>query len=714
MLNQSTAYKAAITGDARRILLKAVVEIIDPDITYGAASVSGAAPWAKTEQLTDKVFSLSKAMATLERNRWLLGGNTLLMPDNVLSLNRQEGYVSDILSGDDGSFSNPPWVQINFSNVDILQAFSIWFSDRDIDGVAKDFTVEVYQGGTVYYSKTVTENTAQRLSFDGFTVNYPDSIRVTVTKWSLPSRRMRMPEILPGIYEEWNNDVIAAFSMKQQANFSCLSLPYGTCTLSVDNLDRRFEPRNKTGIFRSIADRQGIEVHIGVTLPDGSVEYQPKGIFYQHSGGWKTSNNAMTMTWELVDIVGLLADREFILSGALPTTLGGWIEAIVSQLGANFAENYTVDAAYTDLPLAVNDVSAVNGVTCGELLCWACMATGTTPRADDATGYLAVEPFWQQGNRITLDNLVSYPTLKANNDLAAIIFTLSDGNETQYIVGGNSTASSETVSVSNPFIHDSASALAAAKMILSTYGGNKLETTGRGDPSNEIGDVITVELDESNATTGRLEYQTFSVEGGVLQNCQSVMLQADGSFMFENREIITESGTWTAPAGVSKLRVIIGNGGDGGTDGLPGTWEKEGQNGTDGNGGKILALTIDINEQQNFAVNIGKGGAVGQKGSATTFGAYSADDGEVYVPSYTDVASGDAFGRTGVAKPMDGTGDGGAGGKGGVKGNKHTVSLTIGGYPVEIEVVDNKPGPGAPGKPGASGFVVVYWNKEDA
>lgn len=211
--------------------------------------------------------------------------------------------------------------------------------------------------------------------------------------------------------------------------------------------------------------------------------------------------------------------------------------------------------------------------------------------------------------------------------------------------------------------------------------------------------------------------QTFVIQNGVLQNCKSVFLQADGSFLFEAREVITESGTWTAPAGKSQLRVIIGNGGDGGTNGTDGTWKEAGVDGTDGSGGKVLALTIDINEQQTFEVVIGKGGNIGEKGGTTTFGAYSGDDGAVFSPSYTDIASGDAFGRTGVVAPVDGTGDGGAGGKGGVKGNTHIVEsreTDAEGNAITTwdEVIDNRPGNGTPGTPGASGFVVVCWDKE--
>lgn len=713
MIETSAAYKAAITADSRRMLLKAVIDIIDPDIEFLDSTSSGSAPWSKQEQLRDKVFTYDKAFATLERNRWLLDGSLELLPDDN-NVEAEVGHVGDVISGDDGSVN--AWVQLNFSNVDILQVFSVFFSNREMDGIAEDFTVEVIQGDVSYFEQTVTGNTKTQVSFSGFTVYNPDAIKVTVTKWSLPGRRIRIPEILPGVYEEWDNDIIAHFDVKQQGDVSCMALPYGTCVLRMDNMDRRFEPRNKAGIFRSIEDRQGIDVKIG-TRTSGGDEFVRVGMFYQDSGGWKTSDNNLTMEWHLVDIVGLVANREYIPSDTLPTTLDGWVQSIVIQLGTNFQNKYTVDSNYSSLAVSVNSVEDIIGMNCGDVLRYVCMATGTWPRADAETGYLAVEPMWSQGNKQDLDNLNVYPTMKANDDLAAIVFTLFNGSDTQYVVSGNTTTSSETKNVKNPFIHTQEQALTAAKNILATYGGNRLETVGRGNPSSEIGDVETVELDESNATTGRKIYQTFAFQDGVMQGCQSVLLQADGSFLFENREVITQSGTWTAPAGVSQLRLIIGNGGDSGTDGTDGTWEEAGLDGVDGIGGKVFSTTISINEQQSFDVVIGAGGVNGGSGGETTFGAYSGNSGRVFSPSYTDIASGDAFGRTGVVAPLDGTGDGGARGKGGVKGNKRIVTKREedeeGNVTTTWEtVIDNYPGKGTKGKNGADGFVVIYWDKE--
>lgn len=704
MIKSSAAYQAAITGDARRILLRAIIDLISPDIVYGAGETSGQLPWSQLTQIHDKVFDTPAKYATLEHNRWTLDGTFGIFPDQAADVTGQVAYIGDVLSGADGSFAAAPWVELQFSGVSVLQACSIYFPGDEYDGVPLDFTVEVKQGGTAYYTKSFTGNQAASVAMSGFTVNNPDAIRVTVSKWSLPYRRMRLVEIVPGIYEQWDNNIIAEFSVKQQGNVACTALPYGTCTLKMDNLSRRFEPRAKDGLFQSIEERQGIDISIGVRLPDGTDDYKRVGIYYQYSGGWRTGDNGLTMQWDLVDIIGLLASREFLPPSTLPTTLEGWIAALVGQLGVNFANRYTVDANYSGAAVTASSVADVTGKSCGDILRWVCMAAGVWPRADAETGYLAAEPLWSEGNKLTLDNLTAYPIMRANSDVAAIIFTLHDGSGTQYIVSGNSTASSETVSVDNPFIHTQAQALTAARMILSTYGGNQLETTGRGDPTSEIGDVETVWLNESSATTARLIMQTLQFSGGVLQGCQSQLLQADGSFQFQGRAQITESGTWTAPAGKTQLRVIlVGHGGDG-TAGTDGSWDEAGQPGEAGLGGLVWAGTININDGQSFAVTIG---------AETIFGAYSSANGKRYANGYTDVTSGDSFARTGVTAPLPGSGDGGAAGKAGAQGQRRReTKVNEDGSTTTRWRVSAYPGKGTPGKQGAPGCVVVYWDKE--
>lgn len=721
MISASDGYKAAIIGDLRKIFIQAIVDLIDPDITFGTISAQSEDAYSKSAELHDKVFDSPKKYATGETDRWALDGTFDIYPDLPNDVTGKQGFLSNDLSGADGTFANAQYVEMPFSNVSILQACAVYFPDNDYDGYPVDFTVEVKQGGATYYTKTFTGNTDKAVSLTGFTVYNPDAIRVTVTKWSRSDRKVRIVQIVPGIYERWDNHIIAELSINQQINVACTALPYGTCTLKMDNLDRRFEPRSKSGLFQSIEERQAIPVSLGVLLSDGTKEYKQVGVYYQYSGGWRTGDNGLTMEWDLVDIVGLMANRDFIAPATLPTTLSGWIAALVAQLGTNFESLYHVDPSYASLPCTVTAASALSGKKCGDILRYVCMATGTFPRADAETGYLTAEPMWSAGNYVNLDNMSKYPTMKANDDLAAVIFKLYDGNSTVYTVSGNSTASSNTLSIDNPFIHTTAQALTAAKQILSQYGGNQIVLSERGDMTNELGDVSYVQLDKSQATSARRIAQSFSFSSGILKDLPATLIQADGTFMFNTMVALTGSGTWTAPAGKTQLRVILVGGGDGGTDGTDGTWDSAGVDGTDGQGGKVFADTININDSQVFAYSCGAGGVDGGSGADTTFGAYSSANGSRY-DGYTDISSGNVYGRDGVELPLDGSGDGGMAGVGGVKGNRHTETTrdyTVGGtitngqtnvyLPVTSTIVDNYPTDGTDGADGGSGCIVIYY-----
>ena len=620
MIDSTNEYKAAIVGNPRRIKVMTVVNISDPDTVYGNVDMDSTAPWSKPEELYDKNLDSPSRYAVLEPNHWLLDGTAGILSYGYQAQNHV-GVANNRFSSNDGNFETPAYIQIQFSGVSILQAISLFFSSNVEDGVPSNFTVDILVDDVVYFTKSFTDNRESKVSIEGFTVNIPNAIRLTITKWSLPYRRARVSEILLGIYEEWQGGMLYSFNCNMQADFSCLSLPYGTLDIAMDNKLRRFEPRNKAGIFQSIEERQGIESYIGVVLANGAIEYKKQGVFYQAENGWKTSTNNVTMDWNLVDIIGLVADRTYLPPEALPTTLDGWIASIVAQLGTNFESRYHVDPNYAGISVTANNRSDVTGKTCGDILRWACMATGTWPRARAEDGHLTVEPFWNQGNKLTLSNLENYPTMSANDSIAVIIFTLADGNNTQYIVSGTSTSSENTVSVSNPFIHTEEQARTAAKLILSCYGGNQIKTSGRGDPSSEIGDVDTVWLDESNATTGRRKTQSFVIQNGVLRGCESTLLQADGSFMFQNRVVITKPGTYKAEAGVTQLRVILVGKGSDGTAGTDGTWDEAGIDGVDGVGGLVWAETISINPEQEFSINIG---------NDTTLGPYSSANGQRY------------------------------------------------------------------------------------
>ena len=705
MINKSDAYREAIVADARRTFVKVDIDLSSPDLAYtGYAADSVLQPFDPEKVHDRNTESPAKIYRTLELNRWLLDGN----------VEQNDAYIGDYCS-ERLQEQETQFFELQFSGVSVLQAFSIGFSTQEADSIPMDFNISFLSGSSVVWSRDWTNNEEIFIAVEGFTVYNPTALRVTVSRMGLPYRRFRLNEIVLGIFEEWSEDMVSSLQIKQQGDFSCATLPYGTCTMGIDNSDRRFEPRNKNGIFQSIQERQAIPISIGVQLADGSKDFTPVGVYFQCSTGWKTSDNGITMEWSLVDIIGLLAQRDYTAT-QLFTTLEDWATDILAQLGASFASRLTIDPNYADMSITVNSLDDVTGKSCGDMLLNICMASGTFPRADSETGNLCIEPLWNQGNYISLDNIENYPTMSANDDVSIITFTLSD--DTEVVISGNNTASDKSIAIKNPFLHTQEQAVACARNILTMYGGNTVEIIGRGDMSSEIGDVDTIQLDESTATSARRIKQEFEFRDGVMTGLTSNFVQPDGGLLYSDYDLITESGSWQVPTGVTAIRVVVGGGGDGGRNGSNGSYSSKGADGADGAGGKILVQNMQVNAGQSISISIGAGGAAGQPGGNTTCGVLSSADGQVYDPSYTDIMTGNTYGRTGVAEPLAGTSDGGKGGAGGRKGNKHTVKYTVSNPDGTVEVktktvIDNTPGSGATGKTGASGFVLIYYDRPE-
>lgn len=731
MLKVTDGYREAITAERRQMRLQAVLDLVSPDIVYGEVTAPAATAYSRAAQIHDKDIHGPARLATLEHNRWCLDGSWGLAPDTAAEIpeDTELGYSSQGLSGEGGSFAAAQALQLDFTGVSRLQTASIHFSELPGDGVAEDFTVEILDGSSVLHSEAITGNGERVVVLDGFDVASPTAIRINVSKWAMPQRRIRVIEIVPGLLEEWGNDEVAGLDLTQQVDVSCCSLPYGTAILTIDNASRRFEPRSKDGIFESIEERQGIPVRLGPVLPDGSVEFKQLGIFYQYSGGWRTGDNGLTIEWTLVDILGLLSRRPFLVpdSGTLPGTLDGWIAACVGQLGVNFSRRYRIHEGYGDKAVTAA-LASIQGRSCGDILRMACMAAGCYPFADAATGDLAAEPMWASGNRVTLDNLSDYPVMRANDDIAYVQIKIYGESETTVAkFSGTSAASNNTVAIDNPFIHTQDQALTAARAIISTYGGNRIQLSGRGDPASECGDVDSVQLSESAATSARRIEQKFTFRGGVLADLPSVLLQADGTLLYNRRAVLTGAGQWTVPAGVTTVLAILVSGGDAGTDGTDGSFDGAGTDGADGLGGKVLVQSLPVNPGAVLAYACGAGGtAPGGLGTATTFSTLSSARGTRY-NGYTDIRSGDVYGRDGVQLPLDGSGDGGIRGLGGNAGKQHTVrtKLYIGDgdpdtdedkdnfIPWDQTVVDIQPGKGTQGVSGGAGCVVLWW-EEDA
>ena len=164
--------------------------------------------------------------------------------------------------------------------------------------------------------------------------------------------------------------------------------------------------------------------------------------------------------------------------------------------------------------------------------------------------------------------------------------------------------------------------------------------------------------------------------------------QPESSEYFDERVLLTGSGTWTVPEGVTTYTKVLIGGGQGGKHGgkgedgkqrtaswtervlgtltynwsgyLPGAISKGGVGGEGGVGGKVLIETVnDATPGESIAYSCGAAGAgattdgaEGANGTATTMGGSSSDSGSSSDIGYTDPVTGEVFaakGDTGIA-----------------------------------------------------------------
>lgn len=572
----------------------------------------------------------------------------------------QMGYVSGSISGSDGAFSTAPALSVALSGVEALRAVTVQFPEGEADGYGVDFTVSASASGTVLDSVSVVDNGARRVLVSMSAAN-PDTVTVTISKWSLPGRRARIVELYPGYAVDWNEGNLTAVDVKLQCSLSTMQQPYGTASLTIDNTGNLFDPLDKSSMFQAVEEGQGFPVELGLDTDSGT-EYMPLGVFYHHNRGWSQRDSNMTMQWSLVDIIGLLSDVNFTAPETMPATLEGWMEAIVGCLGSRFEGHCAFDPEYLadyQITAAAEDV---DGKGCAELLRMLCQASGCVAQTRREDGYLLLRSELETGPDMTLDNLSEYPVFSANDYMGTLTFTLPDGEggtEDFEIIGTDNTVKTSG-KISSPFITTESAATEIAERIFSAYGGNKIALRGRGEPSAELGDIVWVQTKTGQDASGRILSQNFKYTGGVLEGCQTELLHTETRYnTYGHRVVFTEDGEWTVPEGVTEVHAVLIGGGDGGGAGYwwpselwqpfwnktaleqYGTQYEDGSyqyhitvwyafvynvhssgggdtdrnripDGETGKGGKVLSREVSVNPGETMNIVIGQGGAGGR------------------------------------------------------------------------------------------------------
>lgn len=146
--------------------------------------------WFSEWDTIDKGNTAENTYATFELNRWTLGGeNQIILPDSNAG---QRGYISEAMTGADGSFTNPPVFTKTFDVPHDLPVLAIRF-DTVLDEFPGSVQVKYYHDETLLDTQTVPVDSVEVYVSSNLAIECT-KIEVTMIG-NLPYRRARVTKV---------------------------------------------------------------------------------------------------------------------------------------------------------------------------------------------------------------------------------------------------------------------------------------------------------------------------------------------------------------------------------------------------------------------------------------------------------------------------------------------------------------------------------------
>lgn len=262
---------------------------------------------------------------TLERNDWVLDGEHPLFPDDPTPYHW--GLVSNSLSNDDGTFTIPPIMTIEFESLQTSIALTLDFDVNRNEWC--DVTISYYRDDSMIFSRDYTPDNYRYMC--AARVEYYNKIVIRFNKTSKPNRRARLQVIYYGIIRNFDVDEISELLALEEVNPISEELSINTMAFSVKNtsdIDFLFQKMQPVQLFYGAdligtyfiesAERRGVNNwNINTQDSVGALDY------YTFYGGIYKDKNARELIEEIFAPINIPYEIDPIfnnktISGYLP------------------------------------------------------------------------------------------------------------------------------------------------------------------------------------------------------------------------------------------------------------------------------------------------------------------------------------------------------------------------------------------------------------
>lgn len=348
---------------------------------------------------------------TLESRQWLMDGSFSFFPEVPEAY--FWGLWSAVQSGESGAFTDPPVLDIQFSQAHSSSGLTLHFYAPTGDWASK-LKIQWYGAdGGLLASALFTPD-----AVDFYCAKKVDRycrIRLTFLETNHPGRYLKLAGLDYGVYLHFAGDEIVKAHVLEECDPLSAEISINTLGLTLYNKEGRFSILNPEGYFDVLQHKQKLTVWEDVrpeARSTSSTSYC-MGTFYLSD--WENSGDTLA-DFTAVDAVGLLDGAPYD-GGVYDTTAGalaadildGYSYTLDEELAAERVQGYlaagTRREALQQLAFAIG---AVVDCSRSDLI-------RISPAPARASGMIAYDRKFQDGSKVTLNPLITAVAVTAHH-----------------------------------------------------------------------------------------------------------------------------------------------------------------------------------------------------------------------------------------------------------------------------------------------------------
>ena len=350
---------------------------------------------------------------TLESRQWLMDGSFSFFPEVPEAY--FWGLWSAVQSGESGAFTDPPVLDIQFSQAHSSSGLTLHFYEPTGDWASK-LKIQWYGAdGGLLASALFTPDAVD--FYCAKKVDRYRRIRLTFLETNHPGRYLKLAGLDYGVYLHFAGDEIVKAHVLEECDPLSAEISINTLGLTLYNKEGRFSILNPEGYFDVLQHKQKLTVWEDVrpeARSTSSTSYC-MGTFYLSD--WENSGDTLA-DFTAVDAVGLLDGAPYD-GGVYDTTAGalaadildGYSYTLDAELAAERVQGYlaagTRREALQQLAFAVG---AVVDCSRSDLI-------RISPAPARASGMIAYDRKFQNGSKVTLNPLITAVAVTAHRYL---------------------------------------------------------------------------------------------------------------------------------------------------------------------------------------------------------------------------------------------------------------------------------------------------------